>query len=385
MKIIADENMSAVQEIFAPYGDVETLPGREINAATVATADVLLVRSVTIVDKQLLEGSSVRFVGSATIGTDHIDRQYLQQKGIHFAHAPGCNAEAVVQYMFSAFCTLEPQWRDKTVGIVGCGNVGGRLLHRLSALGVSCKVHDPFLSDAECDSLTDLKTVLSADIICLHTPLTREGQYPTHHLINQQALEQSIRPGALLINASRGGVIDNSALLVHLKGGADLNVALDVWEGEPNINLDLLGQVNIATPHIAGYSLEGRLRGTQMVRDGMCRSLELALDNSLSSTAVDLSAGGEGRAAASLTIETGQGLEQAILASYQVAEDDKKMRKTLGDERVKSGEKTGILFDGLRKYYAERREFSYYSVSGPGETACHGELELLGFNPRKLA
>jgi len=186
MKIIADENMSAVQEIFAPYGDVEVWPGREINAATVATADVLLVRSVTKVDKQLLEGSSVQFVGSATIGTDHIDLQYLQDKGIHFAHAPGCNAEAVVQYMFSVFCTLEPQWRNKTVGVIGCGNVGGRLFHRLTTLGVSCEVYDPFINEAECDALTDLKTALSADIICLHTPLTKEGPHPTHHMINQQ-------------------------------------------------------------------------------------------------------------------------------------------------------------------------------------------------------
>ncbi len=380
MKIIADENMSAVGEIFAPYGNVETLPGREINAATVASADVLLVRSVTIVDKQLLEGSSVQFVGSATIGTDHIDRQYLQQKSIHFAHAPGCNAEAVVQYMFSVFCTLEPRWRDKTVGIVGCGNVGGRLFHRLSALGVSCEVYDPFLSDAECSSLTDLETALSADIICLHTPLTREGQHPTHHLINRQVLEQHIRPGALLINASRGGVIDNLALLAHLKRGGDLKVALDVWEGEPEINLDLLRQVNIASPHIAGYSLEGRLRGTQMVRDGMCRSLGLALDDSLSTLAVGLSTGSEGRGTDSLMIEKGQGLDQAILASYQVAEDDKQMRRALDKESGNSGGKTGVLFDGLRKHYAQRREFSYYSVSGAGEPAYRGELELLGFN-----
>ena len=380
MKIIADENMSAVQEIFAPYGNVETLPGRDINAAAVATADILLVRSVTKVDKQLLEGSSVQFVGSATIGTDHIDLQYLQEKGIHFAHAPGCNAEAVVQYMFSVFCTLEPQWRDKTVGIVGCGNVGGRLFHRLATLGVSCRVYDPFLSDAECDTLTDLETALSADIICLHTPLTREGPYPTHHLINRQVLEQSIRPGALLINASRGGVIDSSALHAHLKAGADLKVALDVWEGEPHINLALLRQVKIATPHIAGYSLEGRLRGTQMVRDGMCRFLGLAIDNALSTLAVDLLAGDERCAADSLMIEMGQGLDQAILASYQVAEDSKQMRRALDDEDVKSREKMGVLFDGLRKHYAQRREFSYYSVSGPGEPACHGELELLGFN-----
>ncbi|MBV1927912.1 MAG: DUF3410 domain-containing protein, partial [Gammaproteobacteria bacterium] len=274
----------------------------------------------------------------------------------------------------------EPQWRDKTVGIIGCGNAGGLLLHRLSALGVTCHVYDPFLNAAECDALTDLETTLGADIICLHTPLTREGQHPTHHLINQEVLEQRIRPGALLINASRGGVIDNPALLAHLKGGAGLKVALDVWEGEPEINLDLLRQVNIATPHIAGYSLEGRLRGTQMVRDGMCRFLGLALDNTLSTLTVDLSVGEEGCGADPLIIATGQGLDQAILASYEVAEDDEQMRRALGDESGNSGGKTGILFDGLRKHYAQRREFSYYSVSGAGEPAYRSELELLGFN-----
>ena len=381
MKIIADENMSAVQATFAPYGEVETLAGRAINAATVATADVLLVRSVTKVDGQLLEGSRVKFVGSATIGTDHIDLQYLQDKGIHFAHAPGCNAEAVVQYMFAVFCTLEPQWRDKKVGIIGCGNVGGRLFRRLSALGLSCEVYDPFLSEAECDSLRDLETVLSADIICLHTPLTREGQYPSHHLINQQVLEQSIRPGTLLINASRGGVIDNRALLSHLKSGADLKVALDVWESEPNVDLALLQQVNLATAHIAGYSLEGRRRGTEMVRDGMCRSLNLAID-SQGSSAVGLSAREEAGGADALTLEAGQGLDQAILASYQVADDDREMRRVLSVEGATKGGRTGDRFDALRKHYAQRREFSYYSVSGPGERACHTELELLGFQSR---
>jgi len=374
MKIIADENMSAVQAIFAPYGEVEVFPGREINAATVATADVLLVRSVTQVDKQLLEGSRVRFVGSATIGTDHVDLQYLQDKGIHFAHAPGCNAEAVVQYMFSVFCTLEPQWRNKTVGIVGCGNVGGRLFRRLSGLGVACEVYDPFLSEAECDALSDLDKVLSADIICLHTPLTRDGPHPSHHLINQAVLEQRMSPDALLINASRGGVIDNSALLAHLESGVNLQVALDVWEDEPAINLALLQQVNLGTSHIAGYSLEGRLRGTQMVRDGMCRSLDLVVDYSIRSTSVNLPAE---READALVLEAGQGLDSAILAAYQVAEDDEKMRRALGGD---GGQSRGAIFDGLRKHYAQRREFSYYNVSGQGAQAGREELSLLGFN-----
>ncbi len=379
MKIIADENMSGVQAIFSPYGEVETLPGRNITAAAVATADVLLVRSVTNVEAQLLEGSRVQFVGSATIGTDHIDLQYLQQKGIHFAHAPGCNAEAVVQYMFSVFCTLEPQWRDKTVGIVGCGNVGGRLYRRLSGLGVSCVVYDPFLSDAECPSLADLEATLSADIICLHTPLTREGPHPSYHLVDRKILEEHIRPGALLINASRGGVIDNAALYAHLKMGANLKVALDVWENEPHISLALMGQVKIATPHIAGYSQEGRLRGTQMVRDALCRFLGL---NTLSDQAVDLRIVSGERVADTLMIEDEEGLDQAILATYQVAQDDQNMRRALIDKLGNSEGEIGRKFDALRKHYAQRREFGYYTASGPGEPACHGDLELLGFNTR---
>ena len=382
MKIIADENMSAATEIFAPYGDVEVLPGRDINAAHVATADVLLVRSVTRVNAQLLAHSRVQFVGSATIGTDHIDRHFLQQKGIHFAHAPGCNAEAVVQYMFSVFCTLEPQWRDKTIGIVGCGNVGGRLLRRLSSLGVACRVYDPFLSKAECASLTTLETVLEADIICLHTPLTREGPWPTHHMIDQRVLAQNIRPGALLINAGRGGVIDNSALLAHLHSGADLKVALDVWENEPDINRDLLQQIHLATPHIAGYSVEGRLRGTQMVRDAMCRCLDLTLKDLPHNARA--AQGFTEAFAGSLRLEAGQGLEEAILHSYQVGTDDRQMRSALKGVENSAGENqlaqgTGRLFDALRKHYTQRREFSHYRINGPGASACTAALELLGF------
>ncbi|PCJ36220.1 MAG: erythronate-4-phosphate dehydrogenase [Cellvibrionales bacterium] len=378
MKIIADENMSAVNETFAPYGEVTTMAGRDITAASVAMADVLLVRSVTNVDAQLLEGSQVKFVGSATIGTDHIDLAYLQNKGIHFSHAPGCNAEAVVQYMFSVFCTLEPEWHKKRIGIIGCGNVGGRLFNRLTALGVACQVYDPFLNEDECALLTDLQTVLSADIICLHTPLTRDGQFPTQHMINRQVLGQCIRPGALLINAGRGAVIDNDALLTHLQGGADLKVVLDVWEGEPDINRDLLQVVDLGTPHIAGYSLEGRLRGTQMVRDGMCRHLVLAVEN----TADDLLAGEAVGRDGLISLAQGQGLDEAILAAYSIAQDDRQMRSVLNDSGTESSKGVGIRFDGLRKHYAQRREFSHYTVSDVGEPSCHTELELLGFKTR---
>jgi len=376
MKIIADENMSDVHEIFGPFGEVETIAGRAMTAASVASADVLLVRSVTKVDGQLLEGSRAKFVGSATIGTDHIDLGYLQEKGIHFAHAPGCNAEAVVQYMFSVFCTLEAEWRHKNIGIIGCGNVGGRLFKHLTTLGVACQVYDPFLNASKCASLADLQTVLSADIICLHTPLTRDGEFPTEHMINRQVLEQCIRPGALLINAGRGAAIDNGALLAHLQGGADLNVVLDVWEGEPDINRELLQVVDLGTPHIAGYSLEGRLRGTQMVRDGMCRHLGLAVEGSMDDLLTGEPAGLDGL----ISLAQGAGLDEAILAAYSIAKDDRQMRSVLNGSDAESSKDVGTRFDGLRKHYAQRREFSHYRVSGVGEQACRAELELLGFH-----
>jgi len=277
--------------------------------------------------------------------------------------------------MFSVFCTLEPEWRKKSIGIIGCGNVGGRLFNRLRALGVACQVYDPFLNEGECASLTDLQTVLSADIICLHTPLTRDGQFPTRHMINRQVLEQDIPPGALLINAGRGAVIDNGTLLAHLQGGADLRVVLDVWEGEPDINRELLQVVDLATPHIAGYSLEGRLRGTQMVRDGMCRHLGLAVDGSADDLLAVEAVGRDGL----ISLAQGEGLDEAILAAYSIAEDDRQIRSVLSGSGAESNTSVGTRFDGLRKHYAQRREFSHYTVSGVGEQACHAELELLGF------
>ena len=227
---------------------------------------MLLVRSVTRVDRTLLEGSAVAFVGSATIGTDHVDQAYLAEQGIRFAHAPGCNANAVVQYDLSVLSNLQPDWQSCTVGIVGCGNVGGRVYRTLKSLGVNCRVYDPFLSAEQIPDLVDFQSVLAADIICVHTPLTTEGPFPTEHLFNAEVLA-GLGENTLLINAGRGAVIDNGALLEHLKSGSKLRVALDVWEPEPNINPGLLEQVLLATPHIAGYSREGKIRGTEMLAE----------------------------------------------------------------------------------------------------------------------
>jgi len=349
MKIIADQNMPLVKALFASYGQVYLLPGREITAADVADADVLLVRSVTEVNRQLLENSKVKFVGSATIGTDHIDTDYLQSANIAFAHAPGCNAEAVVQYDLSVMCRLVPDWQSKTLGIVGCGNVGGRLHNKLRGLGVSCRVYDPFLSAVSNADLVSFDELIStSDIICLHTPITKVGAFPTHHMFNSEVLSK-IKPGALLLNAGRGGVIDNKALLAHLRTDAPLQVALDVWESEPQLDLDLMALVELATPHIAGYSLEGKTNGTQMVFDAFLTFLGEKAEPCNEPTDEFQVLG---------NLDT---LGEAILASYDVAEDDQRMRDRLAN--LTGPEAVGLAFDELRKRYPVRREFSYYSVS----------------------
>ena len=363
MKIVADQNMLMVDQFFGEFGTISYVPGRSICAADIADADMLLVRSVTQVNKALLEGSSVSFVGSATIGTDHIDQDYLAQNGIAFAYAPGCNADAVVQYDLSVLSRLQTNWQQSTVGIVGCGNVGGRLYRALTSLGVSCTVYDPFLTADSGFNLTDFDTVLGSNIICVHTPLTTTGPHPTEHLFNAEVLAR-INPDSLLINAGRGAVIDNSALLELLGSGSPLRVALDVWEGEPTVSLPLMDRVLLATPHIAGYSVEGKARGTEMLAEAFKR-----LINGEANTVAEQS-----KTVARLTAET---LSELILASYDVVADDLRMR-----EALHGSSDTALTFDLLRKQYPERHEFSCYAFSSNAEEAqpeLNAQALKLGF------
>ena len=370
LKIIADENMPLVHELFGHYGSVTLIPGRSIRAEDVIDADVLLVRSVTVVNQELLQGSSVKFVGSATIGIDHVDTNFLRTAGIRFAFAPGCNAKAVVQYDLSVMSRLVPDWVNKTVGIIGCGNVGTRLYSTLSALDVSCRIYDPFLSMNSSLPLHNFNDVLEADIVCLHTPLTYEGLFPTYHMIDRAAINRLI-PGALLISAGRGEVVDTEALLEILRSGKPLSVALDVWESEPDICPNLLRHVSLGTPHIAGYSLEGKINGTTMVFDDFLDWIGAQEDYSarLSIEPVTIS---------SPNINS---VNRAILASYDVFADDKRMRKALSGLVKNTSQQRG-MFDALRREYPVRREFGStivdtYPQSEWGE--MQRDLELLGF------
>lgn len=352
MLIVADENMPLVREAFAPLGTVRTVAGRTLQRAEVRDADILLVRSVTRVDRELLEGSRVRFVGTATIGTDHLDLDYLRARGIAVASAPGGNANAVVDYVLSALSALDNVLDEllagKRVGIIGLGNVGARLLQRLRNMGIGCVGYDPLLSASSDLPRSDLDTVLAADVICCHAPLTCGVEYPTHHLLDAARLQQ-LREGAVLLNAGRGGVIDNIALKQLLNARDDLRAVLDVWENEPIVDTDLLAQVVLATPHIAGYSLDGKIAGTRMMLAACCTFLNIPIPTfnnaEANSPRIHLPEGLSGVAL----------IRAAVHAVYDVHADDRRMRAALQNLR---GDALGSAFDALRKNYPERRELS---------------------------
>ncbi len=371
MKILVDENMPYARELFARLGDVKAVPGRPIPVAELDDADALMVRSVTKVNGQLLDGKGVRFVGTATAGTDHVDQDYLHQAGIAFSAAPGCNAIAVVEYVFSALLMLAERegfdLTDRTVGIVGVGNVGGRLQKRLEALGVRTLLCDPPRADnGEPGDFQPLdKLVDEADILTFHTPLFKDGPYKTWHLADE-ALISRLKPGAILINACRGAVVDNAALLKCLDAGQKLSTVLDVWEPEPDLNVALLDKVDIGTAHIAGYTLEGKARGTTQVFEAYSAFIgkpqQIALDSLLPAPEF-------GRITLHGPLDQPT-LKRLVHLVYDVRRDDAPLRKVAGV----AGE-----FDKLRKHYLERREWSSLFIQCD-DAAAAKLLSALGFN-----
>ncbi|KIU35876.1 4-phosphoerythronate dehydrogenase PdxB [Atlantibacter hermannii] len=371
MKILVDENMPYARDLFARLGEVTAVPGRPIPVEELDDADALMVRSVTKVNSQLLDGKNVRFVGTATAGTDHVDQDYLAQAGIAFSAAPGCNAIAVVEYVFSALLMLAErdgfQLTDRTVGIVGVGNVGGRLQKRLEALGVRTLLCDPpRAANGEPGDFQPLdKLVEEADILTFHTPLYKDGPYKTWHLADE-ALISRLKPGAILINACRGAVVDNAALLKCLEAGQKLSTVLDVWEPEPELNVALLEKVDIGTAHIAGYTLEGKARGTTQVFEAYSAFIgkpqQIALDTLLPAPEF-------GRITLHGPLDQAT-LKRLVHLVYDVRRDDAPLRKVAGV----AGE-----FDKLRKHYLERREWSSLFVQCDDASAA-ALLSALGFN-----
>jgi len=372
MEIVADENIPFVSTVFASLGEVRTLIGRQINRADLGDAEVLLVRSVTQVDEKLLAGSAVRFVGTATIGLDHIDLDYLSKKNMAFASAQGSNATSAAEYVISALLIIAErqgfQLRDKTVGIIGCGNVGSRVLKKLKALGVECIIHDPPLQEkTDNRDYVDLNTVLCADIITLHVPLTKGGRYPTEHLINADFLAK-LQDEVVLVNTSRGAVLDERALLERLAARPTMTTILDVWKNEPNINQLLLQRATLGTPHIAGYSFDGKVRGTEMLYAAVCDYFQQTQQAQITLPAPPLR-----RLSFSHTIDDQVAIQTAVMACYDVRRDDAALRRIAAS----------AYFDNLRKNYPMRREFSCVEIELPAEkSALAAQLQGLGFTIR---
>ncbi|MCL7462952.1 4-phosphoerythronate dehydrogenase PdxB [Pseudomonas sp. NW5] len=359
MRLLADENIPLLDPFFASFATLERLPGRRISRDALAGVETLLVRSVTRVDRALLEGTPVRFVGTCTIGTDHLDLEYFQQAGITWASAPGCNARGVVDYVLGALLTLSERsgqsLSSRTYGVVGAGAVGSQLVAVLQTLGWRVLVCDPLREAREGGEFVSFDQVLAAcDVISLHTPLTHTGEHATWHLLDRARL-QSLRPGTWLINASRGPVIDNQALREHLQAGADLRVVLDVWEHEPQVDLALAALCELATPHIAGYSLDGKLRGTEQIYRAFCAWQGLEAQVALSSLLPPAWLAG-------LTVH-GEAdpdwlLRMLCQSVYDPRRDDADLRRSLDPDPQK--QQAG--FDRLRKEYPLRREIPGLSL-----------------------
>ena len=359
MKIYFDENMPFAQEFFESFGDLVPYEGRNLTCEMVKDADVLLVRSITQVNDNLLHlNNSIQFVGTATIGVDHIDKSYLLNRNVAFHSAPGCNAISVAEYVLSSLVVLAERYQlnlfDMTVGIIGAGNTGSRLSEKLSALNIKHVLYDPPLQLDERDkrNFATLEQVLDCDVVSLHVPKVMEGEHATFHLIDETILK-NLRGDQILINACRGEIIDNKALLKIKQSGHPLKLVLDVWENEPNILLDLIPYCEISTAHIAGYSLEGKARGTEMLYRALCQHLNIVPKKSLSDFLPN-----SGISKIEINQEFNQVLlNQLVKIVYDVRRDDGLFREQITRQFIH-----GHAFDYIRKTYPARREFSAIPV-----------------------
>lgn len=371
MKILIDENMPYAEQLFSQLGEVVLKSGRTLTADDLIDVDALMIRSVTKVNADLIsKANRLKFVGTATAGMDHVDQDLLKERGIFFTAAPGCNKVGVAEYAFSVMMVLAQQHGfsvfDKTVGIIGAGQVGSYLQHCLEGIGIKVLINDPPKQQAgDSRQFTPLDELLTeADIITLHTPITRDGEYPTHHLIGESVLNK-LRGDQILINAARGPVVDNSALKARLLRNDGFIAALDVFEFEPEVDMELLPLLAFATPHVAGYGLEGKARGTTMIFNSYCEFL----DNELRAHASDLLP-----TAPVPKLVLDRDWDEATLHNitqlvYDVRKDDALFRREISQPGS---------FDLMRKNYWDRREYS--AVTLVGDNSCRlSPLEKLGF------
>ncbi len=354
LQIVAGESIPYIREAFGDLGDIRFLPGRDIDREVIQGTDVLLVRSITRVNEALLKDAPVKFVGSASAGTDHIDFEYLKAHNIGFASAAGCNANSVAEYVVSALFRIAQRegrtLKGKSIGIIGVGHIGKLVKKKAEALGMQPVLNDPPLAEMGLLESSPLEETLACDVVTLHTPLRTEGPFPTFHLLNEQTF-RLIKPSTIFINSSRGEVVDTEVLLdaiIHERIGPTV---IDVWEHEPHISWDLFQAVTLGTPHIAGHSLDGKANGTFMIYEALCRYLGVKPtwnptrslpEPEIPSIALDSLRGGEE-----------EQIGNIVARVYDINKDYDRMAKLLESE----SENRPSLFDELRKYYPVRREF----------------------------
>ncbi len=379
VKIVADENIPYVREAFGSLGKVDLVSGRAITCALLKDADILLVRSVTRVDESLLAGTRVKMVATATIGTDHIDELWLQQSGIAFASAAGSNSNSVAEYITAALLTLARRkgftLAGKTLGVIGVGNVGSKVAHKGRELGMTVLKNDPPLRERTgstdyCD-LPDL--LKAADFVTLHVPLKINDRWPTFHMVNDLFIGR-MKPTAYLLNSSRGAVADGEIIKTALRNKRIAGCVLDVWENEPDIDAQLLEMVDLGSPHIAGYSFDGKVNGTEMIYHAACRFLgiEPTWNPKLLMPPPVVP---------SISLATTDDIESDLCATirhvYDIEADDKRLREIL----TMPADKRPRHFDLLRKNYPVRREFfnTVVEVTAPAAESLKRTLSGLGF------
>jgi erythronate-4-phosphate dehydrogenase len=371
IKIIADDKIPFLKGVLEPYAEIVYLPGKEIDRNVMKAADALLIRTRTKCTENNLKGTKVRFIGTATIGFDHIDTQYCENNNVKWTNAPGCNSSSVHQYIATALLKISSDFRfnlkDKTIGIIGVGNVGSKVERFARTLGMNVMLNDPPRARREGESnFHSLSTILyQSDIVTTHVPLNIVGEDCTFHILNNKNFKK-MNKGAWFINSSRGEVVETSALKQTLLSGKLSGTVLDVWENEPDIDLELMRKAFIATPHIAGYSTDGKANGTAIVVNALSNHFNLSLKNWYPSK-VPLPLFSEilieGKAKTNEQI-----IREAVFHTYDISEDDKRLRLA------------PFEFEKQRGDYPMRREFTSYSVNlKGGSLQVRKIIEDLGF------
>lgn len=376
MKVIIDDKIPYIKGALEPFAEVLYLPGKDTTPAVVKEADALITRTRTICNESLLKGSKVSFIATATIGFDHIDTAYCEQSGITWTNAPGCNAKSVEQYIASVLFVMAERkgWTlaGKTLGVVGVGQVGSKVARLASILGMKVLLNDPPRARVEGETgFCSLETVLAeSDIITLHVPLNLQGEDATFHMADE-AFFKRLGKKPMLINACRGEVMETKAAIEAVRQERLTGLVVDCWEFEPNPNPTLLSLVDLATPHIAGYSKDGKANGTSMSVQALSRFFNLGIDD-WTATGVEVpdqtTLSLVGSSTDGTLLNNQELLAQAILSTYDIRKDDADLRHE------------PLRFEALRGDYPLRREFPVYTIEATKVPAdVIEQLKQLGF------